>query len=280
MLGYFAPMFKKLTIDERKYYNTLYCSSCFSIKQNYGTRLTQLMKNDFIFFILILDNIKNILPQKIIKRNCCVFKYKKVSVFEQRQIFDIIADLNIYSIYLGIMDGLIDSPSKNKYIEYKQKYKKQFIRNFLKLNKIIPSFKTINIKILKFLMEEEEKRNPEEQIYHVVDSISDIFSFVFIEDKKEAKKISEELLKIMYHMDAYEDYFNDLKTGRNNIYNSIFDDFQSITEYSRMKISESLLNLENMLKTKRNKNIILNIVKYSIPGRFNKIKEKWSKKDD
>ena len=85
----------------------------------------------------------------------------------------------------------------------------------------------------------------------------------------------------MYFLDAYEDYYNDLKTGRNNIYSCIFKDFQSITEYARMKISESLLWLENILKSDKNKNIILNIVKYSVPGRFNMIKEKNEvRKDD
>lgn len=274
MLGYFSPIFKRLSKEERKYYNTLYCSLCFSIKEKYGTRFTQSLKNDFVFFLLILDNIETILPGKIIKRNCCVFKYKRVSIFENRKIFDVIADVNMYSIYLGIMDGIIDSPSKNKYIKYNQMYKKQFIKCFKELEKKIPDFRIKNRKILKYLMEEGEKRNPEEQTYPVINSLSEIFELLFQDEKKYAKEISREILKIMYFLDAYEDYYNDLKTGRNNIYSCIFSDFQSITEYARMKISESLLDLENILKSTRNKNLILNIVKYSVPGRFNMIKEK------
>lgn len=272
MLGYFKPYLDMVTKEEKNYYQTLYCSLCHELRNRYGLKCSALLQSDVLFFGLFTRVIPE-LDTKNIKKKWCVIFPKKVSVCSNN-IFTKLADMSMFMIWVAFLDSTYDGKNnKFFYWLYSKKFDLLFENNYCCVER--KEIKNSLIKAMK--IERNEEFQPDRKIYPMCRVLSETTSKI-INTSDSSSEVAYQLCKIMYYLDALEDYHSDKKNNSNNILSNICLD--KIPDYVEKKISKAVSDIYKNYKPKltySRSELIKNILDYSLKQNYLKAKQNFLK---
>lgn len=250
MLGCFKPDFSILSEKEKKYFKTLHCSLCKDIKKNYGIFSTMFLNYDLDFIYLSCNDISN---KNVVEKRCVINPLKKIKVYEDN--FEKYSDLTILFIYVSLLDKKIDSEENIFYKILEKKLKKNILKVKSKINR--PIEKEV-YEVLSF----------EDNLNYVSNLYSDII-INHLNISKDKVNYFKEMLKIMYYFDSFEDYTEDMKKNKFNLFRKYPK--EKVVLKAREKIVASIYELKKELLEN---SLNIKTLEYSLQSKFNKIQFK------
>ncbi|WP_408956440.1 DUF5685 family protein [Natroniella sp. ANB-PHB2] len=273
MLGYFRPKKCLLSKEDREFYKAMYCSFCHSIKKNHGLTTTLFLQYDLIFLLLIIDSELDLFSHGRVRDKRCLFPLKKVSCVSENSLLDKLSDLAIFVVYTYYLDKKIDGD------DYRVKDK--LIHKLIKI-KGNKSFKGLkNIKGIKeklvagMKLEEQREYSPDYRISFICDLYANLVvdNLGLVDLEVDYYKVAYNMCKVMYYLDALEDFKSDRKNGEVNILFDLNTDLDQIVGYVRNKLISALAEIKGSLLFNKNKKIIENIIEIHLQGVFNKFRK-------
>ena len=239
------------------------------IKKKYNLLSTILLQHDvvFIFFLIHKGNLENE-KYTFTKAKCSLLGLKKVDILnENNELFEKLAEICLMITYAFYIDSKIDNERKI----FTTILENLFLKNFYESTKEIEHFEGDLSKFLE--LENGTKLTLSEKIHKMCEMYS---QFIFLKLNKEINIVKSlyQMCKIMYYMDAIEDYEKDKRRSKENILNNISEDKAELIYFVREKIIEAISKIE-IDDNRINKNIL----ELSLQSRFNKIKTKLLKED-
>ncbi|WP_439020369.1 DUF5685 family protein [Bacillus thuringiensis] len=269
MLGYFKPVMKLLSDEEKKFYQSLYCTLCHNLKNDYGHSSTMFIQHDLLFFLLSSGLLDEVVSDQETHLGCVAFPVKKVSVFEKLNNISFLADMSVFTVYTAYLNAVVDGKGlkvKNKGLHYV--FNKAFEKSKIKLR-----FNDEKIEELKSLLKAEHTNDilPDQ----IIKPICEVYSSLIIENLElgqEYKELAFHMCRTMYYLDALEDFKKDKKEGYYNMLSSIYESPQQLVCYVQMRVFDSINKMKKCVKNCKYSNIIDSVLSYSLIGQFNNIK--------
>ena len=285
MFGYIKIHKSELKIKEYEQYKGLYCSLCKQLGKDFGFFARFTLNYDFTFLLLI----RLALSEKecsFLNSHCSFNPRKKCFCIEKdNDELKLSSAISIMVLYHKLRDNINDEGILKKipiifsYLFFKMKYKKakkcypdiaKFLENEMIRQKKIEKSDEVNIDLCA---------DPSAK------SLGYIFSYNVSEDKKEKiYSFGYSLGRLIYFLDAVEDYEDDLKKGKFNPFVKNREKYgdclkESMSRILNVTADENAKIYENLGIT-RFKNIIDNIIFYGFEDSINillknKEKEKW-----
>ena len=237
MFGYVRPSLARLTEEERRQYNALYCGLCHLLGQRYGPACRMILNFDFTFLAALLSG-----PVSCRKKRCISSPLRGKPAAEPNGALETAADCSVLLTYYKLLDEVGDSSFP----------KRQGCRSaaaalrpaFRKAAALRPELDRHIRRQLQDLGELERQRCPE------LDRPADAFACLLQGIAEEAgdpvqRRVLSHLLyhlgRWIYLVDALDDRKKDTKTGN---YNPILLRFSlkdgTLTEEARRRVVASL----------------------------------------
>lgn len=257
MFGYIVADKPELKIREYEVYRGYYCGLCKTLKKAGGSVSRMCLSYDMTFIYLFLSSLYE--PDTTVsKERCIVHPVKNLNV-RRNEIADYIADMSVVMTYFKAQDDWNDDKSKKAFLITKS-LKKKYIKI---ANKYPEKIKSI-VNYMAKISEGEKEKN------YNIDYMSGLFgkvmSELFLYKNDEwygyLYRIGFYLGKYIYLMDAYEDVYEDVKTGNYNPFTKIYreEHFKENAEKMlKMMMSEVARNIE-ILPIIKDADIIRNII--------------------
>ena len=219
MLGYFRPG-TSLSAQSKRQYRIIYCSLCHSLRNTYGRRAALLLQNDPLFFALQSGFMRPVDEEKVVKKRC-VMQPKKVEILvSSPEVFEPLADLSLLSVLFARWDNELDERRGVKSRLFDTLFRGVFAKLGAKLLLRGVSLDGLKRKCMKNLeLERKGASSPLERLEGFVRFTSKLIAeFLPLTEKGERSlEIAREMLKVMYLIDALEDYHSDRRHGDFNV---------------------------------------------------------------
>lgn len=218
MFGYLQPYKEELKVKDLSLYKKYYCALCYQIRKDYGVFFTPFLNYEMVYLYIIL-NLLSEDADEVITFRCPLNVIVKNDCKVKKDLLEYVAFCSMLLLYNKLIDNYSDE--KNvlyKLISYilskKKHYKKEYNIN-IKLSREIE-------KILKQLSVLEKSNSTSlddlanttgEIIVHMIKYYLDNKS---ISVNNSIYEIHYHLGKWIYILDAYEDYYKDIKKKRFN----------------------------------------------------------------
>lgn len=276
MFGYVTPEKAELKIKEFEVFKAYYCGLCRSIgKKSIVSKVG--LTYDMTFLAVLLSAIYS--ESMEIKKGFCPIKMRRIAYEAEDICIDYAADMNILLCNRKLMDNYRDdkkliylagaSMIKNKKSVYELENKLQAVDSCLE---------EINC------LEKEGSRNIDEISHHFARLTEEIFAYKDDDNGKILRNMGYNLGKWIYIIDAYDDMEKDIKSKN---YNAILKGFnytgQEISSFKRgisknieftlIRCLEQTSAAYELLKLKRNKGLLDNIIYLGLEQRTRKILE-------
>lgn len=280
MIGYLKPFTPELKLKHWEFYKSLYCSLCINTKYKFSNFYRLFINNDSIFLYLLFISTMDNIEYHFEKRRCIFHPINKTTIFVEKKYFDLFVEISFLISYIKIIDNVYD----NKTFKYKL-FKKLFEKKISTLN-IIKTYKSDFQNLIKIYFEEEEKTFKKENFSDINDLINPFVNLLikllpldFLSSKisSSLKIIINHLIKVIYILDAYEDFEDDIEKGKKNIIEIYFNNKYN---YKKNKVNKKSLNNINSInkhKIDKNDKKIKNELKSILNYSFNIIKDEFEK---
>ena len=219
MFGYVKTDIPNMYVKDTILYKAMYCGLCKGIGKVSGQRARLVLNYDLTFLSVLLHNLSDI-DVKIEKQRCIAHQIKKRPVAVPDKLTEKIGAFNVILAKYKILDDVIDSgKGRIKNAFFSKAYKKA--KNFApELDEIVDK----NYKILR-----EYEKNNSDSIDMVSDSFGNMISQaveVLLQEKIDdnVTRLSYNLGKWIYLIDALDDFDKDKKKGNFNVFINIFKD--------------------------------------------------------
>ena len=219
MFGYVKTDIPNMYVKDTILYKAMYCGLCKGIGKVSGQRARLVLNYDLTFLSVLLHNLSDI-DVKIEKQRCIAHQIKKRPVAVPDKLTEKIGAFNVILAKYKILDDVIDSgKGRIKNAFFSKAYKKA--KNFApELDEIVDK----NYKILR-----EYEKNNSDSIDMVSDSFGNMISQaveVLLQEKTDdnVTRLSYNLGKWIYLIDALDDFDKDKKKGNFNVFINIFKD--------------------------------------------------------
>ncbi|MBU5487697.1 hypothetical protein KQI77_05890 [Clostridium sp. MSJ-8] len=286
MFGYVIPLKPELKIREYNTFRGYYCGICHEIKKNYGNIPRLSLNYDMTFLAIFLDGLCETKIEAINKR-CISHPIKKPAIIYNNPAITYAASMNVSLSYYKILDDVNDDNNiKSKFLLHiLSPYNKKFTKDILYINKIIE-------KELKRLSTLEKTKN-----FSSLDEICDPFSTIVgkilelypnslyndsIDKRELLYKFGYTLGKWIYLIDALDDLEEDMKEGKFNPVEFLFNEsnfnyiqlknsIQERIEFNILNCAYNCVDIFNKLEFKKNKTIIENILSLGMMDKYLKV---------
>ena|GEM_PF-4691592 len=262
MIGYFTPDQRLLRNRERGVYNGLYCSLCFSLRKRYSLKSVVLLQPDLLFYLISCNKAFNKMDLFLEKSNyqrrkCVMNPFIKVNVLKG-EIFNFapVSDISVFMFYVYYLNKVIDNKMRpftklggvylNKIFERNHFYLSQSGINVIsEIDRIKESLMVLNNKTFPKLRGDFVSIDD-----YILPSLNATSKIILkrLDEEDQFKEKFEFLTimgKIMYYLDAIEDYHRDRK---NNNFN-LLEIQKNIPTFVRIfLIKHKMLNLINILR--------------------------------
>jgi len=219
MLGYFKPG-NSISPEARRQYQVIYCTLCHNLKRLYGTRASMLLQHDPIFFSIQSGFLPSIDEEKVIKKSC-IIQPKKVEVLAGYEAyFDPLSDLSVLMILIALWDKEFDNE-----ITIRNRIFLKILGKVFRLSERKLAEREISISDLKsecfaaLEVERDSKLNPLDRLSKFIEFGGRLTAEFFPANgnSERSESISMNMLKIMYLVDALEDFHSDVAKGSFNL---------------------------------------------------------------
>lgn len=237
MFGYVTINKPELKIKEYEAYKGIYCTLCKEMGKEYGFLSRFLLSYDGAFYVMYKLGLSQ---DKInVSNSRCSFNpcKKCMKITCENNIYKIACAITVILAYFKLVDNLHDSSFLKKLILYILLPYFTFIKN--KAKKKYPDIFSIVDKGMQqqFALEKEECASPDKSAHPTADILSQLFSIDEAgENKENAKQFGYQLGRVVYFLDAFDDYEKDIKE---NTFNP-FKNCDNIVEISTHTINMSI----------------------------------------
>ena len=288
MFGYVRILDGELKVSEYKLYKGVYCALCKAMKRYAGAESTLMLSYDLVFLAILKAQTEES-GFKIRLGRCGLHPFKKRPVAEENAALRFSAGASVVLTYYKLLDDLNDKNGGKRFIKKiaLTRTKKQLKRVYKRLPEY--NFPELSEKIQVHLSElshlEEGRSDSPDACASVFGNIlSELFSHGEEDEKNRetASALGYSLGRIIYLIDAMDDFYDDAKSGSFNPlisagFSELPEDFLLASLYTET---------ENALKVLKNAafkyrdlfNILFNVLSLGIPNVVNEILKKHDNK--
>lgn len=284
LFGYVRILDGELKVSEYKLYKGVYCALCKTMKRYAGASSTLSLSYDLVFLALLRAETDEA-GFKIRLGRCGLHPFKKRPLAEENSALRFSAGASVVLTYYKLLDDLNDKNTGKRLLKKIAlgKTKKQLKRVYKKLAEY--NFPELSEKIKTYLDELSALENARSDSPDACAAVfGKILSLLFshgIEDGKKAEMTSAlgySVGRLIYLVDAMDDFYDDLKTGAFNPlisagFASVPEDFLLASMYSETESAVKALKSYG-LKYRDIGNILFNILSLGIPNVVNEILKK------
>ena len=275
MFGYVTINKPELKIKEYEAYKGVYCTLCKEMGKEYGLLSRFLLSYDGAFYVMYKLGLSE---DKInVSNSRCSFNpcKKCMRITCEGNIYKLACAITVFLAYFKLVDNLHDS-------------------NFLKrifLYVIYPYFRFICIKAKKrypelydivnkgmtqqFALEKDDDVSPDKSAHPTADILSQLFALGEKgEIQENAKQFGYQLGRVVYFLDAFDDYEKDLKENTFNPFKNCDDIVEISTNTINLSIG-ALTETFNKQNFNNFSSIIENIIYDGLSLRMDKIIQKY-----
>lgn len=273
MFGYILLNADKLTEDEKRRYNEIYCGLCHSLGDLHGQISRMSLSYDMTFLALFLSALYE--PSENKTDKACIVHPKKSKDFVQNKFTEYAADMTILLSYYKCLDDFNDNKNiiakggasllKKKYDEVEKKYPWQceHIKHYM-----------------NELSEIENRNGSADEAFNCFGKVLGVI-FQYNDDiwGKSLYKFGENLGKFIYAMDACLDYDDD---KRHKKYNPLIasDIGKDETEEILKVLIGNSSEIFEKLPIIQDENILRNIIYSGVWYKYNRKKKKEREKQN
>ncbi len=289
MYGYLRIYSDELKLKQIRLYRMYYCALCTKLGEQVGIMYRFMTSYDITLFLIIFDCLAE--NDKISYSLKCPMKKMKNDI----EISPIALQYSLLACIYGIQAKLND--------DYIDETKHKFINRIINNNKIIKNLLDTDM-VLKWKENMEKyyvcEKNENVSFDDCVNAIGHVYGCIFADyidyahidaDKNMMYMLGKNIGKYIYIMDAYDDYFDDLKKKR---FNPIFK-MQNYEEWNKdikeiVKRVDFLLNiitnnifdiLHNIFITNNDQiEVIKNVLGFGTWKKYEIVTKKYNKKTD
>ncbi len=228
MFGYVTINKPELKIKEYQAYKGVYCTLCKEMGKEYGLLSRFLLSYDGAFYVMYKLGLSQ---DKInVSNSRCSFNpcKKCMKITCESNVYKLACAITVILAYFKLVDNLHDSKIFKKLILYSlypyfsllcKKAKKKYPYIYEVVSKGMSE---------QFEMEKDEKISLDKSAHPTAKILGELFSYGETEENKElTEKFGYQLGRVVYYLDAFDDYENDIKTNSFNPFknsNNLIDD--------------------------------------------------------
>ena len=275
MFGYVTVFKPELKIKEYEAYKGVYCTLCKEMGKEYGVLSRFLLSYDGAFYVMYKmglsgDNIS-------VKNSRCTFNpcKKCMKISAQSDVYKLASTITIVLAYFKLVDNLHDSSVLKKFILYLIYPYFALLKN--KAKKKYPEiFETIEEGMkLQFEIEKEENPSPDKAADPTARMLAWLFAYGECgENKEKADDFGYQLGRVVYFLDAFDDYADDIKEKSFNP----FKNTEDIVTDASVAVNLSIGALSEALTTHNFENfssIIQNVICDGLNFQLDRITKKY-----
>lgn len=224
MFGYVTVYKPELKIKEYEAYKGVYCTLCKEMGKEYGLLSRFLLSYDGAFYVMYKmglsgDNIS-------VKKSQCTFNpcKKCMKISSESDAYKLASTITVVLAYFKLVDNLHDSSFFKKFLLYLIYPYFALIKNRAK-KKYPEIFKTVEEGMQKqFQIEKEDNVSPDKAAHPTAQILSNLFSYGECgKNKEKAEQFGYQLGRVVYFLDAFDDYKDDIKDNSFNPFKNTKD---------------------------------------------------------
>lgn len=280
MFGYVTINKPELKIKEFEAYKGIYCTLCKEMDKEYGFLSRFLLSYDGAFYVMYKLGLSE---DKIhVTKSSCSFNpcKKCMKITCENSVYKIACAITVILAYFKLVDNLHDSNFLKKFILYILLPYFTFIKN--KAKKKYPEIYNVVEKGMsdQFALEKEKCASIDKSAHPTAEILSQLFSLGEAGEKKEiARQFGYHLGRVVYFLDAFDDYEKDIKENNFNP----FKNCDNIVETSTHTINMSIGALTEAFKMQSFNNfsaVIENIIYDGLNLQIDRIIKKYRGEND
>jgi hypothetical protein len=275
MFGYVTINKPELKIKEYEVYKGVYCTLCKEMGKEYGFLSRFLLSYDGAFYVMYKLGLSND-KIDVLNSRCSFNPCKKcMKITCENNVYKLACAITVFLAYFKLVDNLHDSNFFKRMILYilypyfcliKNKAKKKYHHIFEIVNKGTAE---------QFALEKDKNVSLDKSAHPTADILSKLFAYGETGDNQEnAKQFGYQLGRVVYFLDAFDDYEKDAK---DNTFNP-FENCNDIVEFSTHTINMSIGALTETFKKQNFNNfsvIIENIIYDGLYLQLDRITKKY-----
>lgn len=275
MFGYVTAYKPELKIKDYDAYKGVYCTLCKEMGKEYGVLSRFLLSYDGAFFVLFKMGIRN--ANTNAKMSRCTFNpcKKCFKITCDDDIYKTASAITVILAYFKLKDNLIDSKTIKKLFMYLVLPYFTLLKN--KAVKKYPDVYDTIEKGMKKQFDVEKQDNPSLDLsaHSSAQMLGWLFSYGENEEIHEKSyKFGYQLGRVVYFLDAFDDYKDDVRRNSFNPFLKSEDVESDATVSIRLSIGELTMILQE-LKFNKTESIINNIIYDGLNYQLERIIKKY-----
>ncbi len=271
MFGYVTVYKPELKIKDYEAYKGVYCTLCKNMGKKFGIISRLLLSYDSTFYALFRIAL-NDRDLSLCKAHCTFNPTKKcLKINNEKEIFDEASALTIILSYFKLEDNIKDSKGIKELL-YKL-LKPYFLIKVKKARKEFNGIYGIACKA----MEKQEKAEKENSLMdiaaHPTAQMLKLLLALHYEDES-IQRFAYMLGRVIYFMDAYDDYDKDIKEGTFNPFKETDDLVNEATIAINTSVGE-MAELLTKIDIYKYRPVIENVIIYGFSNRLKEISRKY-----
>lgn len=245
MFGYVTAYKPELKIKDYEAYKGVYCTLCKEMGKEYGLLSRFLLSYDGAFYVLYKMGIRD--EKTCAEQSRCTFNPTKkcLKITCDSDIYKTASAITVILAYFKLKDNLNDSSVFKKLFLYLLLPYFAILKNKA-IKKQPKVFETIEKRMQEqFRVEKENEISIDKSADASAKMLSWLFSFDESEELAEkSSKFGYQLGRVVYLLDAFDDYKDDMKTGSFNP----FVNSQNVEEDAKISIRLSVGELTTLMQ--------------------------------
>lgn len=283
MFGYVFPCKPELKVRDWNTYRAYYCGLCKELGREYGFAARMFLNYDMVFLAMLADGLA-LQNDSYSMQRCIANPLEKRPICNQTTGLSFAADALVLTAYYKLLDDLADE-------SFFKKLSKMALRPTLgrmrkKAATRYPHIDALfaNQTIAQQLLEKKQSINVDEAAEPTAQMTSALLKQIATDESQNAMLVRFGLClgKILYYLDAAEDYHKDAKTATYNVFLlqgiSYEDAIESAQTLCRICASEMAV-CYNTLNIQMHRDILDNILFLGLPQCIANIKNRSHQKD-
>ncbi len=260
MFGYVTINKPELKIKEYEAYKGVYCTLCKEMGREYGQLSRLLLSYDGTFYVMYKLGLST--DKIAVENSRCSFNpcKKCMKITCESNVYQLACAITVILAYFKLVDNLYDSSFLKKIFLYLVYPYFAFIKN--KAKKKYPEIYNVveNGMAEQFDLEKETDISLDKSAHPTADILSTLFAYGETgECKENAKQFGYQLGRVVYFLDAFDDYEKDIKDNSFNPFRNSNDIVNTATHTINMSIG-ALTEIFKIQKFNNFSTIIENII--------------------
>lgn len=274
MFGYVTAYKPELKIKDYEAYKGVYCTLCKEMGREYGVFSRFLLSYDGAFYVLYKLGADNI--ETDAKKSRCTFNPTKkcLKIKAKSDVYKTASAITVILAYFKLLDNLNDSNVFKKLFLYILLPYLALLKN--KAKKKCPEIYTKIQQGMKKQFEIETEQNV--SVDKAADSTAEMLGYIFSFDECEKAKahydFGYQLGRVVYFLDAFDDYEKDLKSKSFNPFKNSENFEDEATMSIRLSIG-ALTEIMQEISFNKTSAIINNIIYDGLNYQLERIIEKY-----